>query len=227
MVSPVLLALDYPDLNQARSMAMKMAQHVAGFKVGLELILAEGAHSIGEVASIGLPVFADVKLHDIPNTVAGATRAVAGWGARWVTVHGIGGGEMIEAAVEGFESAGGPTDGVLVVTVLTSLDDLSLVETGVSDDVRGQVARITSLASRSGAGGVVCPPNEVGTAKTAAGELTVVTPGIRGGGSHHDQKLVTTPKAALEAGADYLVVGRAVTASPDPVAALRSLMGAS
>jgi orotidine-5'-phosphate decarboxylase len=222
MVSPVLLALDFPDLDRAKSMAVRMAHHVAGFKVGLELILAEGTHSIGEVGSVGLPVFADVKLHDIPNTVAGASKALARWGARWVTVHGTGGGEMIEAAVDGF----GAADGVLVVTVLTSLDDLTLVATGVSDDVGGQVARITSLASRSGAGGVVCPPNEVGTAKATARELTVVAPGIRGLGSHHDQRLVTTPKAALEAGADYLVVGRAVTASPDPVAALMSLMEA-
>jgi orotidine-5'-phosphate decarboxylase len=222
MVSPVLLALDYRDIEEARAMAATMSAHVAGFKVGLELVLSAGPKVIAIIGSLGLPVFADAKLHDIPNTVAGAARALGGWGARWVTVHGSGGAEMIEAAVDGL----GDPSGVLVVTVLTSHDAATLGQTGVAGGVTEQVSRIAALARSSGAGGVVCPPGEVTAVKLVDADLTVVTPGIRGSGSRHDQRQVSTPRQALEAGADYLVIGRAVTRSPDPVAALAELLGA-
>jgi orotidine-5'-phosphate decarboxylase len=130
---------------------------------------------------------------------------------------------MIEAAVDGL----GDPSGVLVVTVLTSLEPDDLVETGVAADVGAQVSRIASLAHRAGAGGVICPPNEVRAAKLAGPGLTIVTPGIRGAGSHHDQRLVAAPRDALEAGADYLVIGRAVTAHPRPIEALETLLSGS
>jgi orotidine-5'-phosphate decarboxylase len=220
VVNPILVALDVSDGDEAVSLATRLAPFVGGFKVGLELLMGEGPGIIGRVGELGAPVFADAKLHDIPNTVAGAARQLARAGARWVTVHSAGGREMVEAAVAGL----GSDAGVLVVTVLTSLDESQLRATGVERQMGAQVEAMTDLAALSGAEGVICSILEAGAAKAVAPSLKVVTPGIRAtGAASDDQKRVGTLSAALDAGADMVVVGRAVTAAPDVVAAARAL----
>jgi orotidine-5'-phosphate decarboxylase len=224
MVSPVLVALDFSHSDEAKAMARSLAPHVGGFKVGLELLLSEGPDMVSDIAALGLPVFVDAKLHDIPNTVGGAARALGRHGARWVTVHAGGGQTMIEEAVTGLDSGSDAGAGILVVTVLTSLDDGDLASVGVHRTVGDQVEAMSLLAGSSGAEGVVCAPTEIARARAASADLLVVTPGIRmAGGESHDQKRVSDPKTALAAGADYLVVGRAITRATDPVEAALAL----
>ncbi|MEX1133721.1 MAG: orotidine-5'-phosphate decarboxylase [Acidimicrobiia bacterium] len=221
-MNPILVALDVPDAEAAVSLATQLTPYVGGFKVGLELLMGEGPDVIRRVGALGAPVFADAKLHDIPNTVRGAARQLARAGARWVTVHGGGGREMIEAAVAGLEGDG--ESGVLVVTVLTSLREAQLKETGIDRSLESQVVAITTLAAQAGAEGIVCSVLEVGVAREAAPSLKVVTPGIRSSDAAvDDQKRVGTLTEALDAGADMVVVGRAITAAADVVAAARAL----
>ena len=214
-MNPILVALDVADAASARELAMSVRPHVGGFKVGLELIMAEGPVIVSEVARLGLPVFADVKLHDIPNTVFGAARQVGRHGARWITAHSSGGQDMIEAAVEGFAEGGG--GGVLAVTVLTSMDREDLLAIGVGADVGDETLILANLAARSGAEGVVCSPLELGALIRSQPDLLKVTPGIRPPGTtSDDQKRTADAAGALAAGADLLVVGRAITSKPDP-----------
>ncbi|MEA1902751.1 MAG: orotidine-5'-phosphate decarboxylase, partial [Actinomycetota bacterium] len=166
MTNPVLVALDVPRLDKAESLARRLAPHVGGFKVGLELIMSHGPSAVASIAKLGLPVFADVKLHDIPNTVEASASAMGAHGARWVTAHASGGKEMLRAAVRGLKSgaAEGPV-GVLAVTVLTSLDRSDLDATGTKGDVHDQVLRLGRLAAATGAEGVICSPAEVPSLK--------------------------------------------------------------
>lgn len=218
MVIPVLVALDVPTLESAEELADGLVDHVGGFKVGLELLMAEGPRAVSAIAERGLPVFADAKLHDIPNTTKRAAAELAANGARWVTVHAMGGGGMIEAAAEGMGR--GRESGVLGVTVLTSLDDSDLADLGVTRSIPDQVASLARLAESHGAEGVVCSPQEAPVVKTVASGLLTVTPGIRPVSvGRDDQKRVTTPRRALEGGADLLVIGRAITGADDPVSA--------
>lgn len=208
MVSPVLVALDLPSLSDALDLARRVAPHVGGFKVGLELMMSEGPRAVAEVAEIGMPVFADAKLHDIPNTVAGAARALGRHGARWVTVH-PGGREMVRVATEALGEGSGGFAGILVVTVLTSLDQDDLTELGVTRRLPEQVTAMAILAAEVGAEGVVCSPAEIEAARRGAPDATVVTPGVRPAGpAGDDQKRVATPAEAIAAGANWLVVGR-------------------
>jgi orotidine-5'-phosphate decarboxylase len=224
VVSPILVALDLPEAPRALHLAQGLAPHVGGFKVGLELLMAEGPGVIDEVAALGLPVFADVKLHDIPNTVSAASRELGRRGARWLTVHGWGGAEMIAAAVAGLDEGATGAAGVLVVTVLTSLDSESLSAVGIDREVGDQVARLSELAAGAGAEGVVCAVGEISRVKGADPDLTVITPGIRPSGSvEDDQKRPATLEAALAAGADWVVVGRPITRATDPVEAARKM----
>lgn len=212
-MNPILLALDYPDIEQARAVSERVVEHVGGFKVGLELIMAEGQSAIVEIAELGLPVFADAKLHDIPNPVQRAARRLADHGARWVTVHAAGGREMMEAAVDGISGSDG---GILAVTVLTSLDEDDLTEVGLGGPLKSRAVSMATLADRAGVEGVVCSPNEVSMLKQSAPRLIAVTPGIRLESSEtHDQKRVSSPQDAIEVGADWLVVGRAITGAAD------------
>lgn len=225
-MNPILVALDLDDPAKARSVASSLTGHVGGFKVGLELIMSAGPSVISEIADVGLPVFADVKLHDIPNTVRGAARAVGSHGARWLTVHASGGRSMIEAAIEGM-SAYRPSEGngVLTVTVLTSLDSGDLVDLGLGSDVTDTSLALALLAADVGAEGIVCSPHEVASIASEVPSLVKVTPGIRpSGADSQDQKRVATPQQALAAGADWLVVGRAITAAPDPVTAAEEIV---
>lgn len=218
-MSRVIVALDFPTIEEARAMAERVKDEVAGFKVGLELITGVGPQAISLIAGLGKPVFADVKLHDIPNTVSGAARRVSSAGARWVTVHASGGREMMEAAVDGM---GG--NGVLAVTVLTSFDEADLRSTGIESELEDQVVTLARLAETAGVEGLVCAPGDVPGVRVADVGLTVFTPGIRMDlESSQDQKRVGTPSTAVLAGADYLVVGRPITRASDPAEAAREI----
>ena len=225
-MNPILVALDVPSLTQAESMARSLKGQVGGYKVGLELLMGEGPESVSRIAKIGLPVFADAKLLDIPNTAERAARQLAAHGARWVTAHASGGSQMIEAVASGLIA--GSEDGragVLGVTVLTSLDQSDLAALGVSDSVQNHSVELARLARNAGAEGVICSPLEVGTLKVLFPEFLAVTPGIRPAGSDKgDQKRTATPVEALRAGADFIVVGRAITGASDPVASAASIV---
>ena len=220
-MSTLLAALDVPTKAEAMRLADLLHPYVGGFKVGLELLMGEGPGVVSEVASLGSPVFVDAKLHDIPNTVARAAGRLAESGARWVTVHASGGGEMLRVAADALSEGGA---GALGVTVLTSIDQDGLATIGVSRDLPVHVLELAGLAGESGAEGVVCAVSEAALVKSLGLGLLVATPGIRPTGADiGDQKRVATVKAAMAAGADLLVVGRPITAAEDPVAAARSL----
>lgn len=223
MTAPILVALDTPTASEAMRLAEMLADCVAGFKIGLELLMGPGAGLIEEVGSLGKPVFADAKLHDIPNTVQGAARQLGAVGARWVTVHASGGTEMMRAAVRGLREGSDRNEvGILAVTVLTSLDDLLPI--GVPTTTATQVLRLAGLAAVAGVEGIVCSPLEVSAVVRAAPGLLTVVPGIRPVGSDsNDQVRVATPGEAIADGADYLVIGRAITAAQDPVAAVAAI----
>lgn len=225
MVSPILVALDFANLPTAVSLARSVRAHVGGFKVGLELMMSEGPRSISQIADLGLPVFADAKLHDIPNTVERAARALSAAGARWVTAHAVGGTAMMQAAVAGMHHDDERGSGVLAVTVLTSLgpEDLPLV--GLTPPVDALAVTLAELAASAGAEGVVCSAREVGAIKRSKRDLIAVTPAIRPAGeSPHDQTRTATPQQALAAGADYIVVGRPITLATDPARAAAVMM---
>lgn len=224
-MNPVLVALDYSDLDRALSVARETSDHVGGYKVGLELLMAEGPRAVATIAEIGLPVFADAKLHDIPNTVAGAARQLASHGARWVTVHAAGGSDMMSAAVDGLaQGAEGREVGMLTVTVLTSLDEADLESIGLAGPISRRTVALAKLGRGAGTEGVVVSPHEVAAVRDAAPNLLIVTPGIRpDGAGSQDQKRFATPDMALAAGADLLVIGRAITEAGEPREAARAV----
>ncbi|WP_027285501.1 orotidine-5'-phosphate decarboxylase [Rubritepida flocculans] len=220
----LIAALDLPSLAAARAMAARLAGAAPVLKLGLELFTAEGPPALAALRGAA-PVFLDLKLHDIPNTVAGAVRALAPQGAAMLTLHAGGGAAMIAAAREAAESAGAARPILLAVTVLTSMDDAALRGVGVADAPRAQVLRLARLAMAAGADGLVCSPQEVAAIRDAlgAGPLLVV-PGIRpAGAAKGDQARTATPEEAVAAGADWIVVGRPITAAPDPAAAARAI----
>lgn len=223
MSPKVLVALDFPDVNQAVDLARSVADHVSGFKVGLELLMSPSPDVVERVAEIGKPVFADAKLHDIPATVERAARQLGKRGARWVTAHVPGGVEMLRAAASGLAEGSDGRAGILGVTVLTSVDASILRETGLPVGVSEQVRRLVGLASDGGAEGVICSLSEVGIAKNAA-DLIVVTPGVRlDGDATDDQRRVSTVGQAKDSEADYLVIGRSITRAPDPLAVVERI----
>ena len=224
--SRLIAALDTADAARAAAWAAAVAPHCGLFKLGLEFFLANGAAGMRAIA--GRPIFLDLKLHDIPNTVAGAVRAVLPLGPRMLTVHAAGGTTMIVAAREAAETAGTARPMILAVTVLTSLDAADLAATGIAAAPAEQVLRLARLAVAAGADGLVCSPLEVAMLRRALGPgPALVVPGIRPAGSAvGDQARVTTPEAALVAGADWIVVGRPITAAPDPAQAARAIASA-
>lgn len=224
-VNPVLVALDLPSAEEAIRMAERLAPHVGGFKVGLELLMGPGPATVAAIRRLGKPVFADAKLADIPNTVAAAARQLGALGARWVSVHASGGLDMIRAAAEGLaEGARGNETGILAVTVLTSLDANRLASVGISGTVGKQTARLARMAAAAGAEGVVCAVRELGDVRQVAPGLLRVTPGIRPRGTDpDDQARVATPVEAVERGANLLVIGRPITRAKDPVGAAKAI----
>jgi orotidine-5'-phosphate decarboxylase len=220
MVNPLIVALDVAGEPEAIDLANKLQPHVGGFKVGLELLMGSGPSVVSRVVELGVPVFVDAKLHDIPNTAARAAGRLGAIGARWVTVHASGGEEMVRAAVESLSESSEGRAGALAVTVLTSLDDRDLAVIGVGRGLGDQVAAMAQIGAGAGVEGVVCAVPEASRVKKLGLDLTVVTPGIRpAGAASADQRRVATPRQAIMAGADLLVVGRPITAAPDPVAA--------
>jgi len=217
---PIYVAIDTPDLERARQIATRVRHHVGGIKLGLEFFSANGRSGIREMAELGLPIFLDLKLHDIPNTVGKAIQALAPLEPAILTVHAAGGRAMMEDA-----KAAAPTGTkVVAVTVLTSLDGSDLESIGLAGDPHPQVERLTSLAQEAGLDGVVCSGNEVAAAKRLWPGGFFVVPGVRPANSHSgDQKRVMTPRSALDAGASILVIGRPITQAEDPDRAARAI----
>ena len=220
MSSRLYVALDTPDLDRARSLAQRVRNHVGGIKLGLEFFMAHGAAGVREMAEAGLPIFLDLKFHDIPNTVAKAVQAIAQLEPAILTIHAAGGRAMMEDA----KAAAPPSTKVVAVTMLTSLDAGDLTSIGLSPDPHDQVLRLTDLAREAGIDGIVCSGAEVGAAHAAWPGGFLVVPGVRpAGGAVGDQKRVVTPRAALDAGASILVVGRPITQAADPDQAARAI----
>lgn len=222
--NPVFVALDTPDLSKALAIAKAAAPYVGGLKVGLEFITANGPKGIKKIVALGRPVFADVKFHDIPNTVAGASREIARLGVMLFNIHAAGGEAMMRAAKDAAASIN-PNVKLIAVTVLTSLNDEDLDAVGQRTPARGQVERLAALAKRSGLDGVVCSAQEIALMRKVGGkDFLVVTPGIRPAGADiADQKRIMTPAAAMRAGSDILVVGRPITGAADPAAAAKAI----
>jgi orotidine-5'-phosphate decarboxylase len=224
----IFVALDTKDPDRAVALARALAGRVGGFKVGLEAFTACGPSLVGSILEAGLPVFLDLKLHDIPNTVAGAAAAAARLGVSFLTVHALGGGAMIRAASDASRDAAAaagiepPT--VLAVTVLTSHDERDLETLGIAGPAAAAVLRLAALARDSGAGGAVCSPLEVAAVRGAFPSGALVVPGIRPrGAAADDQARTATPAAAVAAGADRIVVGRPITRASDPIAAAEAI----
>jgi orotidine-5'-phosphate decarboxylase len=215
------VALDTTDLDHALELAKSLSGHVGGMKVGKEFFTACGPDGVRAVTQCGMPVFLDLKFHDIPNTVAGAIRASLALNPFMVNVHASGGEVMMRAAAEAAAEAGEGRPMTLAVTVLTSMDEKDLEGIGVNDSVPDQVLRLASLAQYSGIDGVVCSAREVEDLREHLGkDFKLVVPGIRPRwASSDDQKRIVTPAAAVAIGADYLVIGRPITGANDPVEA--------
>jgi orotidine-5'-phosphate decarboxylase len=220
MSSPLFVAIDTPDFERAKAIAERVRNHVGGIKLGLEFFCANGRHGVRKMAQLGLPIFLDLKFHDIPNTVGKAIQALRPLEPAILTVHAGGGRAMMEDA----KAAAPLGTKVVAVTVLTSLDEDDLEAIGIAGDAQAQVARLTALAREAGLDGLVCSGNEVAAAKALWPDGFFVVPGVRLAEGHAgDQKRVMTPRKALDAGASILVVGRPITQAPDPDVAARAI----
>jgi orotidine-5'-phosphate decarboxylase len=226
----IFVALDTPEIERAAKLARALADDLGGVKIGKEFFTAQGPDGVSAVAG-AIPLFLDLKFHDIPNTVAGAVRAAVHMRPRIVNVHASGGRAMMQAAAEAAREAAEDAEVarplVLGVTVLTSLDDGDLREVGQTGPSAAQVERLALLARDCGLDGVVCSPREIELLRRACGpEFILLVPGIRPAwAARGDQKRVMTPAAAVAAGADYLVIGRPITRADDPLAAARRIVG--
>ncbi len=229
--NPIFLALDLPRIEAADALARRVSGHIGGLKLGLEFFCAHGHHGVHEIAKIGLPIFLDLKLHDIPNTVAAAMQAIHVLEPAIVTVHAAGGRAMMEDA----KAAAGEHCKVVAVTVLTSLDEADLARTGISGSPHDQALRLAELAQASGLDGIVCSGQEVAAVHSQWKDGFLVVPGLRpangkigdhkrpAAGSAGDQKRIVTPSEARNAGASVLVIGRPISRADDPVAAARAI----
>ncbi len=224
MTGRLIAAIDTPDLPRAQALVQEVAPHCGLVKLGLEFFLRHGPDGY-RAASQGADVFLDLKLHDIPNTVAGAVRSLLPLGAKMLTIHAGGGAKMVAAAAEAAAQAGEGRPKLLAVTVLTSFDAAGLAETGVAGGTAQQVLRLARLALGAGADGLVCSAHEISILRDAFGEKPLlVVPGIRPAGAVlGDQARVMTPEQAVAAGADYIVVGRPITGAESPGAAARAI----
>ena len=225
--NPICVALDTPDLEKARGLARQLVPHVGYMKIGMEFFYAHGAKGYEAVAAEGLPIFLDLKLHDIPNTVAAGMKALMQLSPRpaIVNLHAAGGLDMMKAAADAVDGRAK----LIAVTILTSLSNHDIWAVGF-DSVQDTGAHATSLAilaKQAGLDGVVCSPHDLAGIRSATGpDFLTVVPGIRPAeAASHDQKRVATPRAAMTAGADILVIGRAITSSADPAAAAKKILG--
>ncbi|BAU48617.1 orotidine 5'-phosphate decarboxylase [Sulfurifustis variabilis] len=221
---PIAVALDYPSSREALALVDRVTPEHCRLKVGLELFSAAGPGFVESLVRRGFDVFLDLKFHDIPNTVAAACRRAADLGVWMLTVHCLGGRAMLKAARDALGPAGRPL--LVGVTVLTSHTAAEIAEIGLAGDIEGRVAALAGLAKECGLDGVVCAPTEAHTMRSRFGAgFLLVTPGVRPGGSPvGDQRRVLTPAEAIAGGADMLVVGRPITSSPNPRAALDAIL---
>lgn len=219
-MKPIYIAIDTPDLEQAKALASRVRNHVGGIKLGLEFFSANGRAGVKEMGKIGLPIFLDLKLHDIPNTVGKAVQALRPLNPAILTVHAAGGRAMMEdakaAAPEGTKVVG--------VTVLTSMDHADLHAVGYTGDPHEQVMRLAELSREAGLDGIVCSGEEVEAVKAIWPKGFFVVPGVRpANGKVGDQKRTVTPREALDRGASVLVIGRPITQAADPDVAARAI----
>jgi orotidine-5'-phosphate decarboxylase len=220
MSNPIYLAVDVPTLDGALALADKVKGHVGGLKLGLEFFCAHGHHGVREMARTKLPIFLDLKFHDIPNTVASAMQAIHVLEPAIVTIHGAGGRSMMEEA----KAAAGENCKVVAVTVLTSLDDNDLNAVGVGGSSFDQALRLADLAHTAGLDGIVCSGHEVGAIHKQWHDGYFVVPGLRPANAQvGDQKRIVTPRQARDDGASVLVIGRPISRADDPVAAARAI----
>jgi orotidine-5'-phosphate decarboxylase len=219
-MNPIFVAIDTPDVHRAAAIARDVRGHAGGVKLGLEFFCANGHEGVRHIAEGDLPIFLDLKLHDIPNTVGKAVEALARLEPAILTVHAAGGREMMAAA----KAAAPPETKVVGVTVLTSLDKTDLLAVGVQGTPAEQVKRLADLARESGLDGIVCSGAEVAAARATWSDGFFVVPGVRPpGGDAADQKRVVSPRQALDDGASVLVIGRPITGSPDPERAIAEI----
>ena len=219
-MKPIFVAVDTPDLGRALQIAEAVRADAGGLKLGLEFFSAQRSDGVRRIADLGLPLFLDLKLHDIPNTVAKAVEALAPLEPAILTVHSAGGRAMLAAA----KAAAPASTKVVAVTLLTSLDASDLRDIGVEASPTDQVARLAWVARDSGVDGIVCSGAEVAAARDAWPDAFCVVPGVRpAGGDIADQKRVVTPARALEDGASVLVIGRPITGASDPARAIREI----
>ena len=220
MTNPVFLALDVPRLEAARALVDKVKAHIGGVKLGMEFFYAHGHHGVHEIAHCGLPLFLDLKLHDIPNTVAAAMQSIHVLEPAVVTVHASGGRAMMEDA----KAAAGENTKVVGVTMLTSLDERDMERTGIAGTPHDHVMRLAELAESAGLDGIVCSGQEVGAVHKQWKKGFFVVPGLRPAGSAAgDQKRVVTPRQARDDGASLLVIGRPISKAEDPLQAARAI----
>jgi orotidine-5'-phosphate decarboxylase len=226
MHNPIIVALDVPTAERALELVEQLAPVVGAFKVGKELFVSAGPEVVRRIRAAGASVFLDLKFHDIPNTVAGAVAAATRLDVQMLTVHAGGGSEMLRAAEQAARETSGKPPLVLGVTVLTSLGGHELAEIGMEANVGRQVERLATLAVKSGLRGLVCSPLEIaGLRQLVPAKIQLVTPGIRLQDSKQDdQKRTLSPKEALDAGADWLVIGRPICAAESPRASAEKIL---
>lgn len=226
----IIVALDVPTRGQALALAEKLYDDVGAFKIGMQLYNAEGPGIVRDIQKLGGKVFIDLKLHDIPNTVAEATKVLTGLQAYIMTLHAAGGKKMLAAAAQSAREnlpAGGRKPLLVAVTVLTSLSQQEFnEEIGIDRPIAEQVVSWAKMAKSAGLDGVVASPQEIAVIRQACGQdFVIITPGIRPiWAAANDQSRIMTPKQAVEAGADYLVIGRPITAQPDQAAAAQRIV---
>jgi orotidine-5'-phosphate decarboxylase len=230
----LIIALDFDSLDQAYRMARKLVRSAGMFKIGSQLFMAEGSRAVEKLAKLGPGIFLDLKFHDIPNTVARAVAVAAALpGVRLINIHALGGIQMMRAAVRALPNRAGRPQ-LIAVTILTSLDAKAMNQVGIGGSPGTRAVRLARLAQRAGLDGVVASPHEAARIRRACGKkFLIVVPGVRPGVGRQaggkrakadDQARVATPAAAIRAGADYLVVGRPITAAPDPCAAATAIL---
>lgn len=219
-MKPIFVAIDTPDFERAVAIAEAVSGTAGGVKLGLEFFSANGPAGVARIAELKLPIFLDLKLHDIPNTVGKAVSALGPLKPAILTVHASGGPAMLAAA----RAAAPRLTKIIAVTVLTSLDDSDLARTGVSSPASDQVVRLAMLARESGVDGIVCSGAEIGGVRHLWPQGFFVVPGVRPtGGDVADQKRVVTPRQAIDQGASIIVIGRPITEAPDPMRAIMDI----
>lgn len=228
--NPIICAIDTKDVSKASSLIKEIKESIGAVKLGLEFFTFNGPEGIKEIKKLGLPIFLDLKFHDIPNTVAEAVRSAVRLGVDILTIHTSGGIKMMEAAAiaakEESEKSGMKKPLVVGVTVLTSMDESDLLESGVNGNVEEQVKRLALNAKKAGLDGVVCSPKEIELVKNICGKnFKTVVPGVRPSfAAADDQKRIMTPAEAIRQGADFLVIGRPITKSDDPKGAATKIL---